>query len=96
VGSAGVSLKGKEVSKIRINRLPMGGFSMTAGPSKNPQFPFILLDQVLVNCSEIANYAHGKRVGDVAMKERELCKYTTTYSPCRKKLCIGFQLCSGN
>ena len=62
-GGGGVLLKGKELSKIRINRLPMGGFSMTSGPSKDPQFPFVLLDRVLVYYSEIANHAHGKRVG---------------------------------
>ena len=60
-GGGSVLFKGKELSKIRINRLPMGGFSMTAGPSKNPQFPFILLDRVLVYFAEISNHAHGKR-----------------------------------
>jgi len=58
------SLKRKELSKIRINRLPMGGFSMTAGPSKNPQFPFILLDRVLLYFQVITAHSHGKRISN--------------------------------
>jgi len=63
-GGGGMLFKGKELSKIRINRLPMGGFSMTAGPSKNPQFPFILLDRVLLYFQVIASHSHGKRISN--------------------------------
>lgn len=62
-GGGGMLFNGKELSKIRINHMPMGGFSMTAGPSKNPQFPFVLLDRVLVYFREISEHAHGKRDG---------------------------------
>ncbi len=60
-GGGGILFKGKELSKIRINRLPMGGFAMSVGPNKNPQFPFVLLDRALIYYSEIATHAHGKR-----------------------------------
>ena len=61
LGGGGALFKGKELSKVRFQRLPIGGFSLTCGPSTNPQFPFILLDRTLVYYREIVNHAHGRR-----------------------------------
>jgi predicted GTPase len=64
LGGGGALFKGKELSKLKVHRLPVGGFSLTYGPSTNPQFPFILLDRVLVYYREIMHHAHGKREGE--------------------------------
>lgn len=59
--AGGTLFKGKELSRIRIKHVPLGGTKVIIGPNRNPQFPFILLDRSILYHQVIANHAHGKR-----------------------------------
>ncbi|WP_221801330.1 GTPase/DUF3482 domain-containing protein [Oceanobacter mangrovi] len=65
IGGGSVWFLGDELAKIRIKKLPLGGSKVIVGPSKNPQFPVVLLDRAILYYREIANHAHGNRGGEV-------------------------------
>ena len=57
----GALFKGRELSRIRIQRVPLGGSKIIIGPNRNPQFPFVLLDRALLYHRAISTRAHGLR-----------------------------------
>lgn len=48
-GAGAALLKGRVLARLKIKRIPIGGYQVTVGPSQNEQFPYVLLDRVLVN-----------------------------------------------
>lgn len=65
----GTLFKGKELTRIRIKRMPLGGSKVAIGPNRNPQFPFILLDRSIMFFNEVASHAHAKRNKETIRKE---------------------------
>lgn len=52
---------GKRLAKSNVKGISLGGRQITIGPIDNIQFPFILLDRVLIYYTHIINWAHGRR-----------------------------------
>ncbi|MCG8525637.1 MAG: GTPase/DUF3482 domain-containing protein [Opitutales bacterium] len=64
LGGGGVLLKAKDLAKVRLRGIPLGGSKVVIGPNRNPQFPFIFLDRALLYFKETIRHAHGKRTSD--------------------------------
>jgi len=67
-GAAAPLLGGKNLARIRIDipnfpggHVSIGGVQLSAGPPRNPNFPWILLDRVLFYHHHLLTRAHGRR-----------------------------------
>ena len=60
-GAAWAALGSKGLAQTKILGMPLGGHEIQAGPVKNIQFFYILLDRSLIYYSHISNWAHGRR-----------------------------------
>ncbi|MEQ1842120.1 MAG: DUF3482 domain-containing protein, partial [Verrucomicrobiales bacterium] len=82
-GVAGAVLKGKDLADLKVNipgagilggEVNAGGVAIKAGPPKNPNFPWVILDRALFHFEQIVTRAHGRRdafVVDFATLGRE-------------------------
>jgi hypothetical protein len=81
-GAAGVLLKGKSLADLKmkipgtgpLGQVNAGGVVVKAGPPKNPNFPWVLLDRAFFQFEQIVTRAHGRRdvfVIDFAQMARE-------------------------
>jgi len=61
VGAGSVWMKGKDLARIKVQGIPLGGSKIIVGPQRNPQFPFILLDRMLLYFKEMIRHTHGNR-----------------------------------
>ncbi len=66
IGGGSAWFLGAELTRVKIKAIPLGGARVTVGPSKNPQFPVVLLDRALLFYREIASHSHGNRTDTVA------------------------------
>lgn len=73
LAAVGAWLKGENMARVTVKRLKIGGVSLTVGPNRNPQFPFVLLDRMLLYYQIIINWAHARQdhVQQVAQVEEE-------------------------
>tara|TARA_R110002096_G_scaffold114770_10_gene248840 strand:- start:11147 stop:12685 length:1539 start_codon:yes stop_codon:yes gene_type:complete len=68
-GLAGLSaslLKGKDLADIKVSSplvgdMAAGGIAIKAGPPKNPNFPWVLLDRAFVHFEQLISRAHARR-----------------------------------
>ena len=70
-GAAGAFLRGKDLADIKVNipgsgplsgaQVNAGGIAIKAGPPRNPNFPWVLLDRALFQFEQIVSRAHGRR-----------------------------------
>lgn len=66
-GFFGALWKGRALAEIKIdhpllgNGLNPGGVKLCAGPPRNPNFPWVLLDRVLYHFEHLVTRAHGRR-----------------------------------
>jgi len=82
-GAAGAILKGKDLADLKMNipgtgpfgnQVNAGGVVVKAGPPKNPNFPWVLLDRAFFHFEQIITRTHGRRdafVVDFAKMARE-------------------------
>lgn len=66
VGVAATLLKGRDLADIKVSspvtgEIAAGGISLKAGPPKNPNFPWVLLDRALYHFEKLVSRAHGRR-----------------------------------
>lgn len=54
---------GRALAKLNIERAP-NTHVYTIGPVSNPQFPFVLLDRILLYSVRAMNWAHGRQAAD--------------------------------
>ena len=92
---AGSALLGKNMTKVKVAGLPIGGFRLSIGPNDNIQFLYILLDRVLIFYAYVINWAHSRRdyfeqEDRDAIKERIKKGYTSKWDTHQKKICHGF------
>ncbi len=81
VGAGAAILKGKDLAKLKVRHIPVGGFKMQIGPNKNPQFPFILLDRAILYAQHASNWAHARQnreisISDTSLKEGSSSSWT--------------------
>ena len=66
VGLGASVLKGKELADIKVTSpvvgdMSAGGISIKAGPPKNPNFPWVLLDRAFLQFEQLILRAHARR-----------------------------------
>ncbi|MDJ0623299.1 MAG: GTPase/DUF3482 domain-containing protein [Desulfocapsaceae bacterium] len=62
LGALGAVYGSKNIaSKIKFLGMSAGKYTIQVGPNANSQFPFILLDRVLIYYAHIINWTHGRR-----------------------------------
>lgn len=62
LGALGAVYGSKNIaSKIKLLGMSAGKYVIQVGPNENSQFPYILLDRVLIYYSHIINWTHGRR-----------------------------------
>lgn len=92
---AGSALLGKNMTKVKVAGLPIGGFRLSVGPNDSIQFLYILLDRVLIYYAYVINWAHSRR-DPFAPEEREALSkrmkmgYTSKWDTHQKKICHRF------
>ena len=68
IGGAGAYFGFNELSDIKVLGQTLGKHTLTMGPMKNRNFPYILLGRALFHASKTANYSHASRsVADFKM-----------------------------
>ncbi len=74
LGAGSAALSSRRMAKAKIAGLPVGRAKIKAGPAKNDQMLFILIDRALIYFSIIINWAHSRRdapaEGNAPAKER--------------------------
>ncbi|MDA7617773.1 GTPase domain-containing protein [Verrucomicrobia bacterium] len=61
LAAAGTWLRGEHMARVTVKRLRMGGVILSVGPNRNPQFPFVLLDRLLLYYELVINWAHARQ-----------------------------------
>lgn len=98
MGAGAAYLFGEQAVRAKVVGLRIGGYQVRVGPSRNLQFPFVLLDRGLLYYAHTINWAHGRReaTGDAGSPDlRELSPETNTiltaaWNAARKKVCSRF------
>lgn len=57
---AGTWLKGENMARVTVKKLRLGGVSLTVGPNRNPQFPFVLIDRLLLFYRWMIRWSHAR------------------------------------
>jgi hypothetical protein len=73
LAAVGAWLKGENMARVSVKRMKIGGVHLTVGPNRNPQFPFVLMDRLLLYYQIIINWAHARQdhIQNVARVEDE-------------------------
>lgn len=99
IGGGFALWKGQALAEIAVSnpltpggKTRLGGVRLCAGPPKNPNFPWVLLDRVLFYYQNLITRAHGRRdafVIDLSVLERSGEKghsgYSSRFSSARRK-----------
>ena len=94
IGAAAPLLGGKSLARIKVDipflpagKAAIGGVQLSAGPPRNPNFPWILLDRALLYYEHLLNRAHGRRDAFIiARNEGNRAGYTTNFTSTRRNL----------
>lgn len=82
-------LKGRSLAKLKLKRIPLGGYEVSIGPNQNPQFPFILLDRAFLLYQTVANRAHARQDREATLPE-EVVKVgpCSQWTPSDRSVCV--------
>ncbi|MCH6254945.1 GTPase/DUF3482 domain-containing protein [Puniceicoccaceae bacterium K14] len=89
-GGGAALLKGQELSKMKVNHVPLGGLKLTIGPNRNEQFPFILLDRALLFHRVASNWAHAKQENTLEIDSNKKKGDSSNWSDKDRKLAARF------
>ncbi len=67
LGAGSALWKGKDLARVKISHLPLGGLKLTVGPNVSDRFPFIQLDRFLLYALFISNWAHARQETSVKL-----------------------------
>jgi hypothetical protein len=70
-GAAASWWAGRQLPRVKVQGIPLGGQMLQIGPMKNREFPWVLLDRNLLFFDLIAQHPHARRVR-VAVDSRSL------------------------
>lgn len=99
VGGGFALWKGKALAEIAVSnplalsgKTKLGGVQMCAGPPKNPNFPWVLLDRILFYYENLITRAHGRRdafvidMSELEKGEKGRRGYSSRFSSRRRKM----------
>jgi hypothetical protein len=93
LGAAAAWFKGENMARAKVQHLKLGGVQVVVGPNQNPQFPFVLIDRLLLYYQTIINWAHARQdqPGTVESTEAEpKLGFTAGWSKERRNICLKF------
>lgn len=98
IGGGFALWKGKALAEIAVTnplspsgKTKLGGVRMCAGPPKNPNFPWVLLDRILFYFEHLITRAHGRRdafvidMAELEKGEKGRRGYSSRFSSSRRK-----------
>ena len=80
IGGAVGYFSSNKLADIKLLHQPMGGVRLRCGPSRNVQFPFVLLNRALLHHSVVAGRTHAQRGVLTIAEERDSAGETTRFS----------------
>ncbi len=87
-GAGAALIKGKSLARIKIKRVPLGGYRISLGPNRNEQFPFVLLDRFLLLHQSKSNRSHARQDREATIdEERVETGLCALWSSERRALC---------
>lgn len=92
LGAATAWLKGENMARARVQHLKLGGVQVSVGPNRNPQFPFVLIDRLLLYHQSVINWAHARRDQEslVEVGREQKSGYTARWTNDQRKTCLAF------
>jgi hypothetical protein len=92
LAAAAAWLKGENMARVRVQSIKLGGVQVSVGPNQNPQFPFVLIDRLLLYYHSVINWAHARRDQPGAVQSQQEIKlgYTTKWTSDQRKVCLHF------
>ncbi len=60
-GAGAAFFKGRELARLKVKRIPLGGYKVSVGPNQNEQFPYVLLDRAFLYYQHISTRAHARQ-----------------------------------
>lgn len=92
IGAAAAWFKGENMARARVKHLKLGGVQVCVGPNQNPQFPFVLIDRLLLYYQSVINWAHARRDQPAAVEIAHETKagYTARWTNEQRKVCLSF------
>jgi hypothetical protein len=86
-------MKGENMAQAQVKNLKLGGVEISVGPNRNPQFPFVVLDRLLLYYQLTINWAHARRetapLVDAGSDEAKL-GFTARWERSRHQCCLNF------
>jgi hypothetical protein len=79
IGGAAGYFSTDKLAEVKLLRQPMGGVRLRCGPSRNVQFPFVLLNRALLHHAVVAGRTHAQR-GVLKVGERDAASETAQFS----------------
>ncbi|HSH14634.1 MAG TPA: DUF3482 domain-containing protein, partial [Verrucomicrobiae bacterium] len=92
LAAAAAWLKGENMARVRVQSIKLGGVQVSVGPNQNPQFPFVLIDRLLLYYQSVINWAHARRDQPAAIQSQRETKlgYTAKWGGDQRKVCLNF------
>ncbi len=92
LGAAAAWLRGENMARVCVKRVHLGGVQITVGPNRNPQFPFVLIDRVLLAYRHTVNWTHARRDNPAAVAAEDGLKlgFTAGWTRERRKVGLDF------
>jgi len=94
LGAAAAWFKGENMARAHVKRLKLGGIQISVGPNRNPQFPFVLLDRMLLYYRHVINWTHARRDHPPAPEpsaDSDLkLGFSASWPQERRKACLDF------
>jgi hypothetical protein len=92
IAAAAAWLKGENMARVSARKLNVGGVQISIGPNQNPQFPFVLIDRLLLYYHSVINWAHARREEPPAIEVGQEPKqgYTASWTNDQRKTWLKF------
>ena len=92
IAAATAWLKGENMARVSAKKLNLGGVQISIGPNQNPQFPFVLIDRLLLYYHSVINWAHARCDEPEAIEVQDEQKqgYTSSWSNEQRKTWLKF------
>ncbi len=84
IGGATALFTYDRLADVQVHGLPLGGSELRAGPSKNLNFPYVVLGRALFHHHCIRNRSHAQR-GELVLEEAKMASSANAISESRRR-----------